>query len=114
MKKSTVAFSALNLLGMICLVFWVLSARHLAVMEGRDSYDFGDSLGFLMFVIPVLFLCLVANIVWLAMAAVEIYRRRNYRSAAACMMMVLLWIAIVQVNRKLADLPSSQTTSTAN
>jgi hypothetical protein len=111
MKKSTIAFSALNFLGMLCLVFYVLSARQQAIMEGRDSYDAGDSFGFLLFVMPIVFLCLVGNIAWLVVAGVDIYRERNYRSAAAFVAVAVLWAAFVQLDRMVADLPSSQALS---
>lgn len=112
MKKSTIAFSALNIVGMLCLVCYVLSARLQAMMEGRDSYDFGDSFGLLLLLVPIVFLCFIANIVWLVMAAVDIYRERNYRSVVACVAVVVLWAAVVQANRMLADLPSSHALST--
>jgi len=111
MKKSTIAFSALNLLGMLCLVLYMLGARHQAVMEGRGYYDFGDSFGFLLLVMPIVFLCLVGNIAWVVMAAVDIYRERNYRSVSAFVAVAVLWAAFVQVDRMLADLPSSQALS---
>lgn len=111
MKKSTTAFSALNLLGMLCLLLYVLAARHLAVMEARDSYDFGDSFGFVLFVMPIVFLCIIGNIAWIVMAAVDIYRERNYRSVAAFVAVAVLWVASVQVDRLLAGLPSSEVIS---
>ena len=108
MKTSTIAFSALNLLGMFCLVSYVSGARFQATMEGRDSSDFGDGLGFLLLVIPIVFLCLICNIAWAVMAAVDIYREQNYRTVAAFMSMVVFWAASVQVDRMLPDLSSSQ------
>lgn len=108
MKKSSIAFSALNLLGMLCLVSYVFAARFQAIMEGRNSSDFGDGLGFLLLVIPIVFLCLICNIAWAVMAAVDIYRERNYRSVAAFMSVVVLWAASVQVDRILPDLSSIQ------
>ena len=109
MKKSIIVFSALNLLGILFLALYVLGARHQAVMEGRDSYDFGDSFGFLLLVIPVVFLCIVSNIAWGVMAVRDIYRERNYRSVVAFVAVAVLWAASFQVSRMVAELPSSQT-----
>jgi hypothetical protein len=111
MKKSIIVISALNLLGIFCLVLYVLGARHQAVMEGRDFYDFGDGLGFMLFVIPIAFLCIVGNIAWVVMAALDIYRGRNYRSMVAFVAVVVLWGVSVQVGRMVAELPSSQVLS---
>ena len=77
-------------LGILCLALYVLGPRHQAVMEGRDSYDFGDSFGFLLLVIPIVFLCIVSNIAWGIMAALDIYRERNYRSVVAFVAVAVL------------------------
>ena len=111
MKKSIIVFSALNLLGILCLVLYVLGARHQAVMEGRDSYDFGDSFGFLLLVTPIAFLCIVGNIAWVVMATLDIYRERNYRSVVVFVAVAVLWGVSVQVGRMVAELPSSQALS---
>lgn len=108
MKTSTIAFSALNFLGMFCLISYVFGARFQAIMEARDSSDFGDGLDFLLLVIPIVFLCLICNIAWAVMAAVDVYREQNYRTVAALMSVVVLWVASVQVDRVLPDLSSSQ------
>ena len=114
MKKSTIAFAALNLLCVLRLVFFVLSTKQMAIMEDRYSYEFGDSLNFLFYVVPFLAVCLIANSIWLVMGCVEIYRRRNYRSAVGCAVVVVLWAAVFQVCGMLAKLPSRQETLTAN
>lgn len=108
MKKNIIVFSALNLLGILFLALYVLGARHQAVMEGRDSYDFGDSFGFLLLAIPAVFLCIVGNIAWGVMAARDIYRERNYRSVVAFVAVAVLWGASLQVSGMVAELPPSQ------
>lgn len=111
MKKSVIVFSALNLLGILCLGLCVLGARHQAIMEGRDFYDFGDGLGCLLFLIPIAFLCIIGNVAWVVVAALEIYRERNYRSVVAFVAVLVLWGVSVHVSRMAAELPSSQALS---
>lgn len=105
MKRSTIVFLAANAIGMlICLAFVTGTYRH-AVMEQRNSYDFGDSLNFFLFVQPVLGVCLLLNIVWGVMALIPVLQGRGYRSALACVVVVALWAAVFLLARRNASLP---------
>ena len=106
MKKSTLVLSILNLLGAVCLAVFVFGARDLAVTEGRDSYDFGDSAGFLLLVVPALVLCLVADVVWLVVAVVALVKRRGTESAIACVIVLTVWTVVLAAARGWAQLPS--------
>jgi hypothetical protein len=105
MKKSTIVFSAVNAIGMLICLAFVTGAYRQAVTEQRDSYDFGDSLNFFLFVQPVLGVCLLLNIVWGVMALVAVVRGRGYRSALACVVVVALWAAVFLLARGIASLP---------
>ena len=108
MKKSTVIFSAANLVGMLILVGFVFGARQQAILEERDHYDFGDSLNFSLIIAPVLLLCLVANIIWAIVALVAIFRRRGYQSAVACVIVVALWAAVLPLTKEITSLPPNK------
>ncbi len=105
MKKSTVVFSAANVVGMLICLAFVTGARQQAIMEQRDSYDFGDSLNFLIIVLPVLGFCLLLNIVWGVLALVGVLRRRDYRSALVCVVVTALWAVVIPVARAVANRP---------
>src|ERR1039457_536716 len=105
MKKSTVVFSAANVVGMLICLAFVTGARQQAIMEQRDSYDFGDSLNFLIIVLPVFGVCLLLNIVWGVLALVGVLRRRDYRSAFVCVVVTALWAVVIPVARGVASRP---------
>src|SRR5579859_2570821 len=105
MKTSTIIFCVANVIGMfICLVF-VTGAHQQAIMEQRGSYDFGDSLNFIIIVLPALGFCLLLNMVWGIMALIAVFQRRDYRSALACVVVIALWAVVIPVARWIADRP---------
>ncbi|MBC7663108.1 MAG: hypothetical protein H7276_04795 [Caulobacter sp.] len=108
MKKGTLILSALNLLAASCLVAFVLSARDMAVAEGRDSYDFGDSASFFVMVAPALVLCLVADAIWAGVALVALAKRRDSESAIACVVVLVGWTVVFAASRQWAQLPSGE------
>jgi heme/copper-type cytochrome/quinol oxidase subunit 2 len=108
MKRSLVIFSAVNLVVMLILVDFVLSARQQAIMEERDYYDFGDNLTFTMMIVPILWLCLIADIIWAVMALVAIFRHRSYQSAVACVIAAALWAAVIPLAREITSLPPNK------
>jgi hypothetical protein len=105
MRKRTVIFPCFNILAMLCLVGFVLSARDLALIEERDAYDFSDSAGFFLIVAPVLLLCVVADIIWAGMALLAIFRRGDFQTLIACVIFLVLWAAVFLATRELASLP---------
>jgi hypothetical protein len=105
MKKSSIIFSTANLIGMLICLAFVAGTRQQALMEQRDSYDFGDSLHFIMIVLPVLGVCLLLNIVWGVVALIAVLRRRDYRSALGCLVVAALWAVVIPVARGIASLP---------
>jgi hypothetical protein len=108
MKKSTLVLSTLNLLVAVCLLAFVWSARSLAVAEGRDSYDFGDSADFFVMLWPTLVVCWVADVIWASVAVVALIKRRGAESAIACLIVLAVWTAVVATARQLALLPPSE------
>lgn len=109
MKKSTVILTALNVVAMLCFLGFVPSARELALVEERDSYDFGDSAGFLLFVAPLLLLCMIANVAWAGTALWTAIRRRSYQSALAFALVLALWAITIPVSKEWAQLPAHVT-----
>jgi len=107
MRSSTIIFFLINLVVMFVYAAFVSGAHQLAVMEGRDYYDFGDSLNFMMF-LPVLLFCLIVNIVWGVMGLVAIVRRRDYHSAVGCVIAVTLWMVVILVAREMAYLSPNE------
>ena len=99
-------FAIVNVVGMLCFMGFTLGARHLAVVELRDSYDAGDSIGFLAIVAPVLLLCLLANVAWLVMAFVAVIRRQSYQSGIAFLGVCALWGGVVALSMVAARLPT--------
>jgi hypothetical protein len=108
MKKSTIIFSAANFVGMIIYLAFVLNARHQAIAEERDYYDVGDSLNYILTVVPVFLVCLVSDIIWGVMALVAIVRRRRYQSALACLIVVASWAIVFPLAKELANLPPNK------
>lgn len=102
MKKSTLILSTLNLFGTICLLAFVWSARDVAVAEGRDSYDFGDSASFFVMVGPALVVCLVADVIWASVAVVTLVKRRGAEPAIACLIVLAAWMAVFATAGRLA------------
>ena len=92
---------------MLCLLGFVSSARDLALIEERDAYDFGDSIGFLLLVGPAILLCVIADIIWAVTALLAIVRRRGYQEAVACAVVLALWLAVFLAARGLASFPSN-------
>lgn len=79
----------------------------MANQEGRNSYDFGDSSGFFVFVAPPLLICFIADIIWIVMALLAIFRYRVYQDAVAGLAVFMLWVAVFWGGRELADIPSN-------
>ena len=90
---------------MLCLTNYVSSARDFALAEQRSYYDFGDSAGFLIWIVPVLLACLLANIVWVSKVVLAVFRSKSFRPAIACAVVVSLWVVVVLVTRDWATLP---------
>lgn len=109
MKKSIVILTALNVVAMLCMLAFVASAHDLALVEERDSYDFGDSAGFLLFVAPLLLLCMIANLGWAGTALWTAFKRRSYQSALAFALVLTLWAIAIPVSREWARLPAHVT-----
>jgi hypothetical protein len=108
MNKSTTKYCLINVFGMLCFVGYVWGARHLAITDGRESYDLGDSAGFILVVVPVLLLSIVVNIIWTVVALRAILRNRTYQSAVVLVIVIALWAGVFPVARELAQLPSHQ------
>lgn len=79
----------------------------MAIGEGRDYYEFGDGIGFFLFVCPVLLIFLIANIIWAVTALQSAFQRRGYQSISFFLIVVLLWLASIPVSKALARLPDS-------
>jgi hypothetical protein len=92
MKKSWLLIcSLINLAGAILYLYFTFDGVQFARAEQRRYYDAGDSIDFLARVAPVLLVCSLVNILWLYRAAVDIYRRHDFRSSFAFCLMVAVW-----------------------
>jgi uncharacterized membrane protein len=98
-KKSSIIFSAVNLIGLFFCCLFVANICLQARLEQRDYYEFGDSLYFTLTALPVFFLCLFVDVVWAILAVVAIYRRRDYQSAAACGVVAAIWMLTILLVR---------------
>ena len=107
MRTLTIIFSAGNVLAMLWLLVFVLHAKSMALAEERDAYDFGDSIGFLLYVGPAILLCAISDIIWAATALLAVVRRRGFREAVACAGVLALWVVVLFAARGLSDLPSN-------
>ena len=92
MKKSTLIFSAINLVGLVFCWLFVAGICELARSEQRDYYDFGDSITFIVTVVPVFLVCLLLDVAWSVMALVAFIRRRDYQPAMACFVVAVVWV----------------------
>lgn len=97
MKKSTIIFSAANLVGLFLYLCFVASIVSFAKTEQRDYYDFGDNLNFIGTALPTFLLCLLLNIFWGTKSFIEIFRRRDYRSGVACAIAVAVWATVILI-----------------
>src|ERR1041385_1707452 len=101
MKKSAIIFSAANLIGLLlCLVFVVCISQQ-AKLEQRNYYDFGDSLNIILMALPIFILCFLLNVFWGIKALVEIFRRRDYQSALACVVVMGIWMVAILILRQI-------------
>ncbi len=99
MKKSTIIFSAANLLGMVLCWLFVAGICGQAHQEQRDYYDFGDSMSFILTAVPVFLACLLLDVVWSGMALVAFIRRRDYQPAVACLAVAVAWVLVYLSSR---------------
>jgi hypothetical protein len=97
-----------NVVAMGWLIGFVWSTKSLALAEERDSYDFGDSAGFLLLVAPVLVLCLVVNAVWAINAMRKVLRREGRQAAVALAVVIALWSAVFMAAGRLSTLPPNR------
>ena len=108
MKKSTIIFTAINLVGMIYIFLFCVSTANFAKMEHRDYYDFGDSLSIILFAFPALLICLVVNACWGIKALIGILRRRDYRGSAPFAVVVAAWALLYLICMFVTKLPPNQ------
>ena len=92
MKKSTIIFSAANLVGLVLCWLSVAGICQQARIEQRDFYDFGDSMTFILTALPVFLVCLLLDVIWSGVALVAFIRRRDYQPALACLAVSVVWV----------------------
>lgn len=95
MKKSTVIFSAANLVGMVIIWHAVVSICQEAKLEHRDYYDAGDSFDFLATAMPVLFVCFLLDAGWGIKALVDVFRHKSYQAIVALSVFAFVWAIVV-------------------
>jgi hypothetical protein len=105
MKASTIILSIANLMGILLILLVSASMSHLAIMEERDSYDGIDGITYNCTVGLVTQVIIIVNIVWIIIASLAIYRRRDYKPAAVFAIVSILWAVTIPVSRRLTYLP---------
>ena len=108
MKKSKLIFIVTNLVGMIYIFLFYVSTANFAEMEQRDYYDFGDSLSFIIYALPVLLVCFVVNACWGIKALIGIFRRRDYRGSAPFAVVVSAWALLYLICMFVTKLPPNK------
>jgi hypothetical protein len=96
-KRSTLIFSAVNLVVMLVLVLFIISMLQRVPMEEGDYDDSAGNLGSPLILLPVLGASLLLNLVWGVMALIAVCRRRDYRYAAVWAVAVATWAALIVV-----------------
>jgi hypothetical protein len=92
MKKGTILFLAVNLAALLRDIFYFRSALNLAKLEERGYFDFGDSIGFLATVAPLLLFCLLLNACWAIKSWRDIAQRKDYQASKVLVAVAAIWV----------------------
>jgi hypothetical protein len=98
MKKSTIIFLSVNVIGVIVYLVFVLGIRANIKMEQRDFADFGDILNFLMSAVPVALACFIYCIIF----GVKSTYQRNRQDISAFVLIVITWVVLILTLRSLS------------
>jgi len=96
--RNGLIFAAVNLVGAV--IYLLLSSRIHAFREseGRDYYDFGDSLDYLWTALPVVLLFFLTDFIYSIYAVAVLIRRRNTTPIKFCGIVLALWIATLNID----------------
>jgi len=104
-RVESALFLGANVFGELLYLCVVLSIVHTREMEQRDDYDFGDSLNYIMFDLPILAFFFVANITLVVRAIIDFFRRASYSKAVAFVVIGCLWMATFEYESYLKCIP---------
>lgn len=101
MRNSTLAYVAVNVVGMALFLLFNFSIRGTIKSEGRDYADAGDGIHFTMTAGPVFLACLVYGFIWGIKSLLDIDRRRNFQALIALLSVAAAWIALILILRSI-------------
>jgi len=104
MKKQTIIFSGINLVGLGLISLLILGMANQARTEQRDFYDFGDSFLFLLVAGPILIVCVLVNLYWGFQALVDFFKRRDHQALVAFSVVAVAWVSAYVIDRMIARL----------
>jgi hypothetical protein len=99
MKRSTLVYLIVNLLGLLLFIYFIHSIDALIKAEQRDYSDFGDSIKFFTTAVPVFLLCFVYSIIWGFKAGLDAYHKHDYQSLYALVIVVSAWTCSILILR---------------
>jgi len=88
-----------NLFRLFLIFVFVNSIFQMEKQEERSYSDFGDSLQFLVTVVPVFLACQIYSLIWGIKAILEILRRRDYQAAVVCGCVTAAWLGMIEIMR---------------
>ena len=109
LKKSTLYFLAINLISGAIVFLFFSATNHLAMMEERDYYEFGEGLWFLIIAVPVVLLCGLAHLFWAVKGVLDALCYRSNEAIAAWLVTVVGWSTIYCCCFRAAQVPPSST-----